>query len=299
MKKKLAAYLCILGVLLVGCAPNSGSDNENVSEPQLGAIPTITDTSQIVWAIDEYLPNPDQMMAILVSARNYVNRCAEAAGTNTRYEYSVSDDVLREAYGSELQDRNVYSSMWGFFNSDMTVVTEFGYARPVQSPDISMGGRNDQAFAHCEDLVSSITPGGGAFLPHYGASNLPNGGSDFRREDSRFQAAVAEWSKCMAGKGFNYDNLNNFPLELWNPTTDEQRNESIATATADVQCKIETNLVGIAVAVQSAYDQEYIDKNRDALAEQQKYIEDFIAGKIPVPDEVPEEMRPETAESSS
>lgn len=38
--------------------------------------------------------------------------------------------------------------------------------------------------------------------------------------------------------------------------------EQISAAVADVDCKISTNLVGIGVAVQSAYDQRYIDEHR-------------------------------------
>ena len=52
----------------------------------------------------------------------------------------------------------------------------------------------------------------------------------------------------------------------------------IATATADVQCKISTNLIGVAMAVQTAYDQQYIDAHTDQLAAYRERLQRAVAG---------------------
>ena len=42
--------------------------------------------------------------------------------------------------------------------------------------------------------------------------------------------------------------------------------DEIATATADMSCKQSTNFMGIAVAVETAYDNQYISANANANA---------------------------------
>lgn len=79
----------------------------------------------------------------------------------------------------------------------------------------------------------------------------------------------------MKAKGFALDSPLSATIAAWyreKPASAEQ----IAAATADVQCKISTNLVGIGVALQAAYDQQYIDAHRaelDAfLAQRDRYL---------------------------
>jgi len=72
--------------------------------------------------------------------------------------------------------------------------------------------------------------------------------------------------------------------------------QEIATAVADMDCKVSTNLVGWAVAVQSAYDQAYIDSHRDALDRWQNLISDFLSERVVVPD-IEQFMNPAPTES--
>ncbi|MDR2973758.1 MAG: hypothetical protein LBV00_03445 [Propionibacteriaceae bacterium] len=127
-------------------------------------------------------------------------------------------------------------------------------------------------------------------------SNLPDGGPAWHPQDSRFVAAEATWSTCMTQRGFTYatplDAINKNHMTAASP-------ESMAVAAADVQCKIDTNLVGIGVAVQSAYEQQYIDTHRDALTTQQKQIADFIAGHVTIPKQAPPTQQPSVAESAT
>ncbi|MCL2483519.1 MAG: hypothetical protein FWF43_08935, partial [Propionibacteriaceae bacterium] len=53
---------------------------------------------------------------------------------------------------------------------------------------------------------------------------------------------------------------------------------------ADMNCKISTNLVGVAVAVQSAYDQVYIDSHRDALNTWKQKLDALLSGTATLPD---------------
>ncbi len=52
--------------------------------------------------------------------------------------------------------------------------------------------------------------------------------------------------------------------------------EELATATADLTCKQKTDLMGVAIAVQSAYDRQYIASHASALDAFKKQLEDRV-----------------------
>lgn len=60
------------------------------------------------------------------------------------------------------------------------------------------------------------------------------------------------------------------------PSTDPSHNRGIATATADVECKLSTNLVGVAVAVEIAYDRQYIEMHPAQLTEFKRRLGDQL-----------------------
>jgi hypothetical protein len=81
------------------------------------------------------------------------------------------------------------------------------------------------------------------------------------REDSRVRAAFGVWSACMRKSGFDYPDpwaANNDPRWL---RTEVPSKEETATATADVACKRESNVVNINAAVERAYQERVIERN--------------------------------------
>jgi len=106
--------------------------------------------------------------------------------------------------------------------------------------------------------------------------------------DSRYLPILALWSACMRDKGFDYPDPRTAAFDQqWNANQKTGLGvtpQEIATAVADMDCKISTNLVGWAVAVQSAYDQAYIDSHHDALDRWQNLISDFLSERVVVPD---------------
>ncbi len=75
-------------------------------------------------------------------------------------------------------------------------------------------------------------------------------------------------------KGFDVeDPLTALRSSLEGNSTD--RNQ-ITKAVADIKCKIDTNLVGIGVAVQSAYDKEYIRAYESELNSYREQIDNYI-----------------------
>ncbi len=80
------------------------------------------------------------------------------------------------------------------------------------------------------------------------------------KSDSRVVAAFAKWSMCMAGSGYHYST----PMEANNDpkwSGEKASAEEIAVAVADLNCKKTTNLVGIRMAVDAAYQREAISQH--------------------------------------
>lgn len=85
------------------------------------------------------------------------------------------------------------------------------------------------------------------------------------KSDSRVMAAFAKWSKCMVASGYQYDN----PMDAnndkqWSGATASAK--EIAVAVADVNCKVTTNLVGIRMAVNAAYQRMSMSQHGVELA---------------------------------
>jgi hypothetical protein len=88
--------------------------------------------------------------------------------------------------------------------------------------------------------------------------------AELTQGDSRVVPVLAEWSRCMAGQGFQYKTPMEPPKAKWPvpPGASE-----IATAVADVTCKQKTNLPGVWLAVEHGYQQALVERNAAALKE--------------------------------
>jgi hypothetical protein len=88
--------------------------------------------------------------------------------------------------------------------------------------------------------------------------------------DSRVRAASDAWSACMKQSGYDY-------ADIWAPNDREwpepATSEEIATARTDVRCKQESNLAGIWLAVEVAYQVRLIDGRAEELDEVKKAID--------------------------
>lgn len=125
----------------------------------------------------------------------------------------------------------------------------------------------------------------GGPLPLPDPPTLPDHGPHSAVDDPRVVAAYAAWSSCMKAEGYRYAT----PQEAIGdpslvPETVKENGASVvrhsaaelAHATADVRCKTSTNLVGIAVTVQAAYDDLYIAGHRDALRDYRNRLADRL-----------------------
>jgi hypothetical protein len=265
-------------IVLSGASCASHHDSK-VAEPPVGPIARISDLSQIVRPIDAFLPSVEEIILIFtIQQTAFVNCLKRHGAVNARV--SIPPELRPFVVGGQ-RDRVARADLYGFF--DTANFTIYGYHRaPGDSggfgANVSRAGITDEAVATCQ--AESRLPGGGAALSLVSERALPDHGPPVPLSDSRYTAAVAAWAKCMEAKGYHHPD----PLAAigkdWDWAQPASR-EEVATATADVECKISTNLVGIAAAVQAAYDKQYIESHQTQLADFQKQLQDYLraAGK--------------------
>jgi len=308
MKASMPCVVLLLA-FLGGC---SSAPVEHFPEPSVETITGISSPEQVVFPIDSYIPSVDQTVQIIQKEVDLVNECIQGGGETklisllvqndstddpTRMDpegdlsLASSDDLTR--FITESRKRSITdNTVWGFFDPD--TVAQFGYslAQTESTSVVVDADRTDTTVNDCVIRVSSVTPGDGdgtSIGSDFITADLPDGGPGWHSGDSRYLDAQEQWSQCMSKQGFQYDT----PIEamfsdaIISTETDEQKATMIAIAVADVQCKIDTNLLGVAVAVESVYQQEYIDSYQDQLAEQQTQIADYIDGNIVIPDSLP------------
>jgi len=285
----------VVVTLLTGCAP-AGTPQ---LEPSISDIPRISSPDQVEFPINSYLPSDEQNVAMMLEGLHLVNECRAAEGDTgtsqivltrqgvdpsaaTQPGASVAD--LTRYVAAWRRDAVTFSGMWQFFDPDNAA--DYGYQRPPNElPNLMLTGSGSAVMA-CMDRVRSISPGGQVVGP-FMVGDLPDGGSQWQANDSRYVAVEKQWADCMAAAGFDYATPKDAIGQNYQASTATDKARATAVAVADVQCKIQTNLVGVAVAVQSAYDQIYIDSHRDQLAALQTQIADYIAGGVTVPASAP------------
>ncbi|MCL2483377.1 MAG: hypothetical protein FWF43_08220 [Propionibacteriaceae bacterium] len=281
------SVIVVVGVLLTGCS----STSVKTPEPTIGTIPVITEPSQIPRPIDTYLPGETEIVNLHIAYYALVNDCFAKHGiTITAYMYSNLDDLKRNVH-IDVLERVMLTKLYGDFDPDGASTN--GYApggrlgRAGNIVGLVAPPQDDPLHATamaCWEAVGQVDPTNGAIdMGMVTQQQLPDGGPTVNPQDSRMVAVYQQWAACMAEKGFTYpDPRSAYFDSRW--SQDGMQTLEVATAVADMNCKISTNLVGVAVAVQSAYDQVYIDSHRDALNTWKQKLDALLSGTATLPD---------------
>jgi hypothetical protein len=162
-----------------------------------------------------------------------------------------------------------------------------GYAQPIDNSDpppvaYTMQRAESDAWQACWDEARTDIP--------WEVSSFPDGGPRSAGEDKRYQEQVPKWSACMAESGYDFENPQlamQAGLETrettvmvnesygYSPPTDAE----LVQAKIDMDCKIRTNLIGYWLAVQTQYDNQWIQANQTELQNWRQQVADLIAGK--------------------
>jgi hypothetical protein len=250
----------------------------------------VTQTQGVVRPIDGYLPSTEDVLKVVAANTEKINRCLISNGLSGGYSPAADPSEVPKFVASLASDNVTRNDLWGFFDTDAATYSHYGYDRP---PNQSGGFETlsppgpQAVIDKCEASAHAGLPGDPDSDPEFlvDIHSLPGRGPEVPLNDSRWLTAQAKWSTCMAAAGFaGYKSpLDSLFDAKWQQTGSDGRasasTEQIATATADIICKQKTNLVGIGLAVQSAYDQRYIQSNTQALNEFRTKISAYLSGE--------------------
>lgn len=260
-RARQAGLIAMVLFLLGGCAEPENAAAKRDSEPALLNVPVITSYTQVSRPLDSFLPNADQQAELWHIYYSKLNACLTASGLDP-LEVPVG---IAEFLRTVARETVVRSDTWGFYDTEHFRV--YGYRRP---PGV-LGGlgfplpRSDTDAAEMckEEAQPAMTA-----LNSSSYGFLPDGGPKSPVGDSRYRSANDNWTACMTERGYSYTSPNAAQEDIQSDlhVVPESTAQDIATAVADIECKNEVNLVGIATAIQAAYDQEYIDGHFTTLS---------------------------------
>ncbi|MGW1177809.1 hypothetical protein ACWD4P_29310 [Kitasatospora sp. NPDC002543] len=279
MKRSTTSALTLaLLAALAGC----GTGDARPAPPQLGEIPTITGVGQVIRPIDAYLPTTAQTRT--------VERAAYLTSADCLRRLGITEAPGPDPAGTEPAARDVRSQLYGYFAPDRVAATGYdavvavGTGQPASAATRQvLTGRDATGTPVTEFQGRAVPKGGclqagldavgGAMFLNSDPSALPGGGPKEPLTDPRVVAADRQWSTCMKDRGFTYATPAAAYMDpRWRDRTRSAETPvshtpaELATATADDACKRSTNFMGITVAVQAAYDRQYIAAHPAELA---------------------------------
>lgn len=263
----LVAGIAVL-ITVAACTTARGEQ----SEPPVGAAPTVRTDADIVLPLDGVVPTAGQLDMVTRALDVLGDACmrrfglawpatAPTAGTlgprNAR-RYTILDPAKARTEGYHPVD---------MINHDRAVVARSAkermppVARSVWTGGSSSYGGRQVPAGGCAGEANRRLHGGAepvdARLPHW----LHWQSFGLMRADSRVGESFAQWSMCMADRGYRYpDPIAAFEDPRWQSPSISP--EEIATAVADVACKTAGNVGGVMLAVETAYQRRMLKRYR-------------------------------------
>ncbi|GGP93785.1 hypothetical protein [Streptomyces melanogenes] len=255
----------------------AGCGSSTPRPPTIGPAAAVTSPDQIHRPIDRYTLSVADARILHRGVQIAIAHCMQQFG----FPPAPGPAADMAAAAAQIRSR---SAVYGFFAPQ--TAAQHGYsAHHTLPPEAAVPAPADQV-----KVLQGVLPDGtvattfrGMPIPKGGCtqaglaevggdpplpldtSPLPDHGPRVPATDPRLAAVDAAWSKCMASRGYHYATpVDAIADPRWRASRTTTPDE-IATATADIACKQATNLVGIAIAVESAYDDQYISSHADAL----------------------------------
>jgi hypothetical protein len=279
-KRAARSFVCVVlgGTLTcLASACTTATAAHEVNEPAISQIAASADVRTLALPLDAYVLNGQQ--------HRLVNRAISVLAVEclARFGYQVEVPVLADLA------RDGHEGKYGL--TDLAAAQEFGYhpssadrgakqKEPVMpagayavmhgevkasaGQQVPAGGCLGEATARVNDVDQGLAARGIA---------LTNKAAADAQRDSRVVAAFTAWSECMKAQGHQYRDpwqANDDPRWQGSPAATPAETQ---TAVADVTCKNTTNLLGIWITVETAYQQRALESNSAVLAELKAAIE--------------------------
>ncbi|MFB7867995.1 hypothetical protein [Streptomyces sp. NPDC056069] len=261
------------GVLSLLLATACGAAEDVGSEPPIGEIKTVKSANDISLPLDAYDLTAEERNALQQVYDLMGSRCMKNKGFNITMP-ERRPESMESIYGRR------------YFIINMAEAERYGYRPPrmmeknEKQPATGLESRAAlTAWLGHDPKDEGQNPNDGKGCGAAAYSTLEKGvqhdsdvvihelsGESWHRseEDSRMQKVFTAWSSCMAKYGFKYKS----PVQANNDKRWQQKVVTpleIATAKADVSCKQKTNLPGMWLAVESAYQTRAIEEQSEAL----------------------------------
>lgn len=272
LKLRSVGSLSVLSLVFITSCLNG--DRGTQPEPSLGPILRVASAEEIVLPFDGYGFTDREDKTIGAAHNKLIRDCGKRFGVAVTLPPPNNPSIATlnaRRYGiidREEAERMGYS--WAGDDDAESEKSGAGGWDPSQAERQVVLG---QGTSTLRDSNGRPVPEGGCVgeaerelgLPSGGLAQQDELGNDslhLAEQDSRVLVAMSSWSKCMKRAGFSYDSI-------WDPN-DQQWPEppsqtEIATASADARCKGETNLAGIWLAVESAYQRRAISEHAEAF----------------------------------
>lgn len=296
----LTVSAAVLTLLLTGCSQSGGGDSGE--EPPIGAVPVLLESKTLAFPLASYEPDAQQSGMLAEAQDVLIDQCMRRYG----FLYELRRSAGSAATGDE-------GRRYGL--SDAAEAAQHGYANPeigrVQKPPQKPMGPNEklvlgglevdpslpvpmnQEEAEKSDVAATVVggqkvPAGGcrreSFLKLYAPSkdsvdvmvsqNFRFDGYARSQEDSRVRKVIKSWSACMGKAGYTVDSPMGPPPGIGDSNFSSP--QAIAIAKQDVQCKKETNLVGVWYTVETAYQKRLVEQNAETLDRAKKQLDERI-----------------------
>ncbi|HEY3477852.1 MAG TPA: hypothetical protein VGL02_03030 [Streptomyces sp.] len=288
MSKRIQVALALVALGVSGCGVATGAPTET-GEPSIDALPAITAYSDVEFPLAAFRTRPDEQLTL--------GRAYDRAVQGCLARYGI-DYPLPERTATPNFDRPI-----GVISADEAA--RFGYKSP-HAADIAATDRAKAAEKTPDAVTLGVLSGAGkstvngvtvpvggcaAQAQHALAEHNPSqenrvialvSESYTRAEaDSRVVAAFGRWRTCMNAAGFDYRDpwaANNDPAF----GTGEPTAQEIATARADVACRVRENVTGTWLAVIIAYQKRLVSQHQSDLDRYRSETETQLKAAAPL-----------------
>lgn len=266
----LAAVILVSGVAGCSNVDDQSTATTNPSPKASKATASDTDAPAPRLPSQAYLPTQEEKVAVERAFNQLLDACAKRIGASY-----TSPPV-------DLTDSGQLRRLWGVMTA--ADAERFGYHLPLAfeqpdstgngqtaEPGTSRSGTNQNSAPPLECLdEANQSLETTHFQPSAAGTVVLVRAFQETQQDPRMQKVFDEWADCMTSKG--YDDYSS-PLDVladpgWDDLTEgEPSATEIQTATADIECKVSTDLIQRAFEIESGHEKVLIEQQLRELTE--------------------------------
>ncbi|MEE1782808.1 hypothetical protein PUR71_07750 [Streptomyces sp. SP17BM10] len=253
--------------------------------PRIGDVPRLTEAGDRTLPIEAYLLSGEQFRQYDAAQTVLVTRCVRGFGleyarpagagsapsqsqTSHRYDPVELADVSVHGYHAPDPGGARKPSGGPSMSPELTTVLGTGLGpggKPAPGSAAEFRGKALPPGGCVGAAQRELTARGGTGRDADVAVGINYEGFERSMTDPRVKTVFQDWSRCMGDRGYSYATPGDALKDSrWAATTTPSA-EEIATATADVDCKARTNVVGVWFTVETAYENELIRQHLPEL----------------------------------